>query len=57
MTPPCISQGSCPYNPEDRPSFDFPSYPASRKFLELKRSRRTIRFGLLWEEGLSRVDS
>ena len=32
---------SCPYNPGDRPSFDFLSYPASWKFLELQRGWRS----------------
>ena len=49
MTPRQISQGSCPYNPEDRPSFGFLSYPASWKFLESQRGWRTLLFELLWD--------
>ena len=49
VTPRYISQGSCKYNPEDRPSFDFPFYPASWNFLESPRVWRTLLFGLLWQ--------
>ena len=45
-----ISQGSCPYNPDDHPSFAFPSYPASWKHLESQIGLRTLLFGLLWNK-------
>ena len=49
MTPRYISQGSWPYNPEDRPSFGYPSYPASWKILESQGGWQTLLFGLLWK--------
>ena len=55
MTARETSQGYCPYYPEDRPSFVFPFYSGSWKFLESQRDWRTLLFGLLWEQGLSRA--
>ena len=49
MTPREISQGPSPYNPEDRPSFGSPFYPASWKILLSKRGWRSFVFELLCE--------